>query len=101
MSDKTGGVKTIVIAAGIGFAVAMAVMAVAIYFGYTDAYASEVDSMQVKLLGLPIYDLLKTGDSYAGSSVGQNMGIVCLIFIAIAICVERIIVRIKARRTNQ
>ena len=96
-SKKTRGIKTIIIAVVIGFAVAMAVMAVAIYFGYTDAYASEVDSLQVKLLGLPIYDLLKTGGGYVGSSIGQNMGIVCLIFVAIAICVERIVRKIRTK----
>ena len=39
MGKKSKNIKTIIIAIIVGFAVAMLIMAIAIYFGYTNAYA--------------------------------------------------------------
>lgn len=96
--NKRKNRKTLIIAAVIGFAVSMLVMAISIYLGYVNAYNSSVDSSAVSLFGLKIYSLIKSGKRYDGVSIGQNMGIICLIFIAAAIIVERIITNGKRKK---
>lgn len=98
MEKKMKNSKTIIIAIIVGFAVAMLVMAVAIYFGYTNAYNSNVNDMNVSLFGIDIYNLKKNGNKYNGSSIGQNMGIVCAIFIAGSVYIERVITRFKSKK---
>ena len=44
-----------------------------IYFGYTEAYASNVEALTVKMAGIPIYELAKTGAEYKGTALGPNM----------------------------
>jgi hypothetical protein len=90
--------KGIVISAVIGVVVAMFFMAIFIYFGYCTAYRSNVDSMNVSVFGLDIYSLTLVGDEYRGSSIGQNMEIICIIFVAIAICLEQVITRLLSKR---
>ena len=85
------------IAIAAGFGLAMAAMAVVIYFGYTDAYATGADSLNVSLFGLDIYTLTKAGEQYNGASIGQNMGIVCAVYIAAAVFLEQIIIRAMGR----
>ena len=89
--------KTIIISIIVGFAVAILVMAVAIYLGYTNAYNSNVNEINISIFGINIYSLTKNVDKYNGSSIGQNMGIICTIFIAGAVCIERIITRVKSK----
>ena len=98
MEKKSKNIKTIIIAIIVGFAVAMLIMAIAIYFGYTNAYNSNVNDMNVSLFGIDIYTLVRNGKKYNGSSIGQNMGIICVIFIAGAICVERLITKVKSKK---
>lgn len=62
------GVK-IILALVIGFAVAMLLMTVAIFFGYTNAYDTGVETFVVRFAGIPIYKLTKSGD-YVGESQG-------------------------------
>ena len=85
----------------IGFVVAMVVMSIAIFFGYTDAYETSVDSMYVKILGVPVFVLKKSGDSYVGRSLGPNMGAICLAFIFISIIIQTIGQRIIKQKTQQ
>lgn len=59
----------------IGFAVAMALMAVSIYFGYSKAYDIESAGYTVKLFGISIYQLTKAGSEYTGAAIGPNMGV--------------------------
>ena len=54
MGKKSKNIKTIIIAIIVGFAVAMLIMAIAIYFGYTNAYNSNVNDMNVSLFGMPL-----------------------------------------------
>lgn len=54
--------------------------------------------MNVSLFGIDIYSLIKSGNKYRGFSIGQNMGIICAIFIAGAVCIERIITRFKLKK---
>ena len=42
----------ILIALIVGFALAMLLMSVAIYFGYTNAYSTDVNTLTVKILGI-------------------------------------------------
>ena len=86
------------VAIAVGFGLAMAAMAVMIYFGYTDAYAIGVDTLHVSMFGLDIYTLTKAGEQYNGASVGQNMGIICAGFTAVAVLVEQIIVRAVGKK---
>ena len=64
----------ILIALIVGFALAMLLMSVAIYFGYTNAYSTDVNTLIVKILGIPIYELTKSGTEYIGKSIGVYMG---------------------------
>ena len=88
----------LILAIAAGFGLAMAAMAVVIYFGYTDAYASGVDSMNVSLFGLDIYTLTKAGEQYNGASIGQNMGIISLIYVAAAVLFEQILIRAAGKK---
>ena len=60
----------------------MLLMSVAICFGFTNAYSTNVNALTVKLLGMPIYELTKSGTEYLGKSIGIYMGAVC------GICIE-------------
>lgn len=88
---------SLIIAIAAGFGLAMAAMAVVIYFGYTEAYATGADSLNVSLFGLDIYTLTKAGEQYNGASIGQNMGIICAVYIAAAVFLEQIIIRATGR----
>ena len=98
MKRKMKNSKTIIIAIIVGLAVAMLVMAVAIYLGYTNAYISNVNEINISIFGINIKKKKKNVDKYIGSSIGQNMGIICVIFIAGAICVERLITKVKSKK---
>ncbi len=78
-----------------GFFIAMILMGVMIYFGYTEAYASNVETLTVKMAGIPIYELTKTSTEYTGTTLGTNMGIICGIFILLSFCVSGIISRVR------
>ena len=86
----------ILIALIVGFALAMLLMSVAIYFGFTNAYSTDVNALTVKILGISIYELTKTGTEYISKAIGINMGAVCGICMALCVISEEIIS--KARR---
>lgn len=65
---------TILIALIAGSALAMLLMSVAIYFGFTNAYSINVNALTVKIAGIPIYELTKSGTEYAGKSIGIQEG---------------------------
>lgn len=81
----------ILIALIVGFALAMLLMSVAIYFGYTNAYSTDVNTLTVKILGIPIYELTKSGTEYIGKSIGVYMGAVCGICMALSVIAEELI----------
>jgi len=66
-------------------------MSVAIYFGYTNAYSTDVNTLTVKILGIPIYELTKSGTEYIGKSIEVYMGAVCGICMAISVIAEELI----------
>ncbi len=90
---------SLIIAIAVFFGLAMLAMSVMIYFGYTDAYATNAESLNVSLFGLDIYTLTKAGEQYKGASIGQNMGIVCAVFTLAAVLLEQIIVRAAGRKS--
>lgn len=79
----------------IAFVIAMIIMSIAIYFGYTTAYNTEVEGQSVRLLGIPIYPLSRTGEEYVGVSNGMNMGIFCDLCRVTAVAIKTIIDRMK------
>lgn len=85
----------ILLALAIGFAVAMLLMTVAIFFGYTKAYNTGEAAAVVKILGIPIYELTKSGSEYIGQSKGIFMGAFCGICMAVAVAAEQLIGKIK------
>ncbi|NMA84636.1 MAG: LlsX family protein [Epulopiscium sp.] len=87
----------VIIALVIGFAVAMILMSIAIYFGYTKAYNSGVESHVVKLFGIPIYELTKTGSEYSGTTLGAYMGLVCGIFMVLSLAIEASINKVRTK----
>lgn len=83
------------LALGIGFGLAILSMAIAIYFGYVHAYSSEENIWYVYLLGFKIYRLTLEGEKYIGSSLGVNMGIICAIYMGVALVLEEIIHKLR------
>ena len=73
------------LALGIGFGLAILSMAIAIYFGYVHAYSSEENIRYVYLFGLKIYRL----------TLGVNMGIICAIYMGVALVLEEIIHKLR------
>lgn len=88
----------IAITLAIGFGGAMALMAAAIYLGYSNAYAQGGADHEVYLLGLNIFHLHLDGSRYVGSSNGPAMGGFCVIGMAVAFLIEKIVTRIRGRR---
>lgn len=78
-----------------GFGVAMLLMAVAIYFGYSNAYRYGTDTSEVYLFGFNIYHLVLSGEKYVGTSNGPAMGGVCAIVMAVAFMMEEIIFQLR------
>ena len=66
----------------IGFVVAIILMSVAIYFGDINVYSTSVDTLPVKIFGIPIYELTKSGTKYIGKTIEIYMGVVCGIFLS-------------------
>jgi len=90
----------ILIALIVGFALAMLLMSVAIYFGFTNAYSTNVNALTVKILGVPIYELTKSGTEYIGKSIGIYMGAVCGICMALSVIVEELISKIRQNNSQ-
>lgn len=54
-------------------------------------YNTDVNTLTVKILGIPIYELTKSGTEYIGKSIGVYMGAVCGICMAISVIAEELI----------
>lgn len=80
-----------------GFVVAMLLMTIAIFIGYTKAYDTGVETSIVRLVGIPIYTLTKSGSKYVGESQGVYMGLVCGICMFLSVATEEIIALIKKK----
>ena len=85
----------ILIALAIGFVIAMLLMSVKIYFGFTNAYRTNVNAQTVKILGIPIYELTKSGTEYFGKSNRIYMGAVCGICMTLSVIIEEIFFKIR------
>lgn len=87
----------IIIALSLGFVIAIICMGIAIYFAYCQAYNTNIGALTVRVFGIPIYELTRTGTFYVGKAVGKYMGVLCLIFMVIGVFVEEIISEIRHR----
>ena len=85
----------IALALAIGFAGAMAYMAVVIWLGYRRAYSGGGPGVAVRAFGIRIYDIVRAGEGYAGSSRGPAMGLVCGIGMAVVLAAEELLRRLK------
>lgn len=81
----------------IGFAGAMAYMAFVIWIGYRQAYSGG-SGAAVQAFGIQIYDIVRAGESYAGSARGPAMGLVCGIGMAVAVIIEELLRRVRQVR---
>lgn len=79
----------ILIALAVGFVIAMLLMSVKIYFGFTNAYSTNINVITVKILGIPIYELTKSGSEYLGKSIGIHMGAVCGLCMTLSVILKR------------
>lgn len=85
----------VIISLGIGFVLAMIVMFIGIFIGYTYAYKSGVDVHMVNIFGIGIYTLNKNGNIYSGTAIGKSMGALCAIFMVCSMIVEECISKIR------
>lgn len=72
----------------LSFVVALILMGVVIYFGYTEAYQTGVEELTVKIIGIPIYQLSKNGTTYVGETIGIYMGFFSGICMALGLIVS-------------
>ena len=82
----------------IGFAGAMAYMAFVIWIGYRQAYSGGGSGAAVQAFGIQIYEIVRAGESYAGSARGPAMGLVCGIGMAVAVIIEELLRRVRQVR---
>ena len=87
----------ILIALAVGFVIAMLLMSVKIYFGFTNAYSTNINVLTVKILGIPIYELTKSGSEYFGKSRGIYMGAVCGLCMILSVIIEEIFVKVRQK----
>lgn len=88
----------IIITLAAGFAIAIVLMSVAIYFGYSDAYAQGGLEHSVHLLGLDIYHLRLAGNEYIGQSNGPAMGKFSCLVMVVTLISEEALRRIIRRK---
>lgn len=84
----------IILSLVIGFVIAMILMSIFIYFGYSSAYNTGVEQYTVKLFGISIYKLTRFETEYLGEAIGPNMGIICVICMAVSFVTEELIRRL-------
>jgi len=87
----------ILIALAVGFVIAMLLMSVKIYFGFTNAYSTNINVITVKIFGIPIYELTKSGTEYFGKSRGIYMGAVCGLCMILSVIIEEIFFKVRQK----
>ena len=87
----------ILIALAVGFVIAMLLMSVKIYFGFTNAYSTNINVLTVKILGIPIYELTKSGSEYFGKSIETHMRTICGICMALSVIIEEIFFKVRQK----
>ncbi|NLQ47990.1 hypothetical protein D3839_07175 [Streptococcus mutans] len=66
--------------------------------GYYHANAISVKSYTVTFLGLPLYDIVLNGKTYAGTAIGSNIETLCSFFAFVALMIEEAWLRLVRRR---
>ena len=87
----------ILIALAVGYVIAILLMSVKIYFGFTNAYSTNINVLTVKILGIPIYELTKSESEYFGKSIGTHMGAICGICMALSVIIEEIFFKVRQK----
>ena len=87
----------ILIALAVGFVIAMLLMSVKIYFGFTNAYSTNINVITVKIFGIPIDELTKSGTEYFGKSRGIYMGAVCGLCMILSVIIEEIFFKVRQK----
>ena len=87
----------ILIALAVGFVIAILLMSVKIYFGFTNAYSTNINELTVKILGIPIYELTKSGSEYFGKSIETHMRAICGICMALSVIIEEIFFKVRQK----
>ena len=87
----------ILISLGTGFILAMIVISMKIYFGYTYAYKSGVDGYMVKVFGISIYAIIRDGDIYLGTAIGKSIGLLYTIFMVCSTILQECITKIRSK----
>ena len=90
-------INRILIALAVGFIIAMLLMSVKIYFGFTNAYSTNINVITVKIFGIPIYELTKSGTEYFGKSRGIYMGAVCGLCMILSVIIEEIFFKVRQK----
>ena len=90
-------INRILIALAVGFVIAMLLMSVKIYFGFTNAYSTNINVITVKIFGIPIYELTKSGTEYFGKSRGIYMGAVCGLCMILSVIIEEIFFKVRQK----
>ena len=87
----------ILIALAVGYVIAILLMSVKIYFGFTNAYSTNINVLTVKILGIPIYELTKSGTEYFAKSIGIHMGAVCGLCMTLSVIIEEIFFKVRQK----
>ena len=67
----------------------------------TNAYSTNINVLTVKILGISIYELTKSGSEYFGKSIGIHMGAVCGICMALSVIIEEIFFKVKQKQKRR
>lgn len=85
-------------ALGLGFIIGCIFVGILIYFGYYHAYEAAVKSVTVKFLGLSLYEIVQNGETYVGTAIGPNIGVISTIFALLALLVEEAWLRLVGKK---
>ena len=72
----------------IGSVISTILSAILIAIGYYKVKNNDLDSYSVRLIGVTLYDITKSGDKYVGQAINQNMSIIGMVISIITIIVN-------------
>lgn len=72
----------------IGSVISTILSAILIAIGYYKVKSNNLDSYSVRLIGVTLYDITKSGNEYVGQAINQNMSIIGMVISIITIIVN-------------
>lgn len=72
----------------IGSVISTILSAILIAIGYYKVKNNDLDSYSVRLIGVTLYDITKSGNEYVGQAINQNMSIIGMVISIITIIVN-------------